>query len=154
MQNRQTEIEILAGNGNLDELISLLSDSYTQLEIDTALENAVAYSRIETAKYLMSLGGDLSNYNYQSVYYAAHNNEIEGLKFAVDNGVDINVNNGMLINVSIMTCLNEKNINLIKWLVENGANINFLTKENLSLVDKYENQELRNFIEFSKRNPT
>jgi hypothetical protein len=42
--NRQLNIESLAGDGKLEELIVLLGQTYTQLEIDTALENAIAYS--------------------------------------------------------------------------------------------------------------
>ena len=39
--------------------------------------------------FLISLGAELSNYDYQGTYYAVHNNELEGLQFAVNNGVDI-----------------------------------------------------------------
>ena len=52
--SRQYQIEDFAGGGKLNELISILSDNYTQLELDIALENAIAYSQIETAEYLLS----------------------------------------------------------------------------------------------------
>jgi ankyrin repeat protein len=143
---RQTQIEILAGDGNIDELKKLLEPGYTQLEIDTALENAIAYSKIETAKYLLSLGADFSNYGYQGTYYAVHNNELEGLRFAIHNGVDINVNDGMLLNTSIMTATNTKSIELVKWLMDNGADTRLLSKQSLKLIDQYGTEELKRMI--------
>ena len=47
---RQTNIEILAGNGNIDELKKVLELGHTQSEIDKAYENAIAYSQIATAE--------------------------------------------------------------------------------------------------------
>lgn len=139
---RQTQIEILSGDGNLTELTSLLGNNYTQLEIDIALENAIAYSQIKIAKYLLTLGANFSNYDYQGVYYAVHNNETEGLKFAIENGVDIDINEGMIINTSILTCINNKSNGIIKWIINNGANLSLLTNENIILVRRYGNSEL------------
>jgi len=146
MESRQPEIEMLAGDGNLEELRLLFKLGYSQLEIDIAFENAIAYSQIETAKYLLSLNADLSNYEYQGVYYAVHNNELEGLRFAISNGVDININNGMLLNTSIVTAINTKSTDLIKWLLDNGANPALLTKESLLLADNFGNAELSSVI--------
>jgi len=147
--SRQTQIKILSGDGNLSELTSLLGNNYTQLEIDIALENAIAYSQIKTAKFLLSLGANFSNYDYQGVYYAVHNNEIEGLKFAIENGVDIDISEGMIINTSILTCINNKNNEIIKWIINNGANLSLLTNENINLVRRYGNSEL---IDLTHRN--
>ena len=144
--SRQTKIEMLSGDGNLQALTSLLDNNYTQLELDIALENAIAYSQIETAKYLISLGADFSNYDYQGVYYAVHNNEIEGLKFAIENGVNININQGMIINTSILTCINNKDNRILKWIISNGANISLLTNENIGLAHRYGNVELIDLI--------
>lgn len=146
MESRQPEIEMLAGDGNLEELRLLFKPGYSQLEIDIALENAIAYSQIETAKYLLSLNADFSNYEYQGVYYAVHNNELEGLRFAISNGVNININNGMLLNASIVTAINTKSTDLIKWLLDNGANPALLTKESLLLADNFGNAELSSVI--------
>ncbi len=153
MNNRQSNIEILSGKGNLNELKKIFSENFTQLEIDVALENALAYSRIEVAKYLLSLGAQFSNYDYQGVYWTVHNNELEGLKFAIENGVDINVNNGMAINVSITTTLNTKSFDLINWLLENGADVNLLTKSNLEVLNRFGDEKLKTIIN-SKRNVT
>ena len=146
MDNRLTQIEIFAGNGNLIELKEILGSGYSQLEIDVALENAIAYSQIETADYLLELGADFSNYNYQGVYYTAHNNELKGLKYAVKKGVDINVNNGMLLNTSIVTFINMKEIDMIKWLLENGADTKYLSDDSKDLIDRYGTDELIGLI--------
>jgi ankyrin repeat protein len=145
-ESRQTQIELLAGNGNTDELKKLFVSGYTQLEIDTALENSIAYSQIKTADYLLSLGADFSNYNYQGTYYAVHNNELAGLKFAISKGVDININNGMLLNESVMTATNSKSVELIKWLLDNGANPKLLTKQSMKLADEYGTKELKSLL--------
>ncbi|HTE10188.1 MAG TPA: hypothetical protein VK645_04445 [Chitinophagaceae bacterium] len=141
--SRLQTIEILAGDGNLDELTKLLAPGYNQLEIDIALENAIAYSQISTAGYLLSLGAKFSNHEYQGVYYAVHNNELKGLRFAISRGVDINVNNGMLLNTSIETAINTKSVELVKWLLDNGANAKLLTKQSLKLVEDFGSPELK-----------
>lgn len=142
-ESRQTQIETLAGEGNIEKLKKLFESGYTQLEIDIALENSIAYSQVKTAEYLLSLGADFSNYDYQGTYYAVHNNELEGLKFAISNGVDININNGMLLNESIMTAINTKSVELIKWLLDNGANAKLVTNQSLKLISKYGTNELK-----------
>ena len=144
--SRQTQIEMFAGDGNIEELKELFESGYTQSEIDTALDNAIAYSKIETAEYLLSLGADFSNYGYNGVYYAVHNNELEGLKFATSNGVDININNGMLLNESIMTAINTKSVELIQWLLHNGANPKLLTTQSTKLINEYGTDELKNLM--------
>lgn len=147
--SRQYQIENFAGGGKLNELISILSDNYTQLELDIALENAIAYSQIETAKYLLSKGAKFSNYNYQGTYYAVHNNELEGLKFAIQNGVDININNGMIINTSILSSINSKSNDLLIWILQNGGDPNLLTNQNLYIAYSSENIELKKILDIA-----
>ena len=146
-QSRQTQIEILASDGRIEELKGQFKSGYTQLEIDIALENAIAYSQIETAESLLSLGADISNYNYQAAYYAAHNNELNGVKFVVASGIDVNMNNGMLLNTSIIAALNTGSTELVKWLLENGASANLLSEQSLNLVRKHGTDELKNLLE-------
>ena len=146
VENRQNQIEILAGDGNLTELRRIFDSGYSQLELDVALENAIAYSRIKTADYLLKLGADFSNYNYQGVYYSAHNNELNGMKYAIDNGVDINLNNGMLLKTAIVTFINTKDIEMIKWLLENGADTNYLAESSYNLIERYGTDELKKIL--------
>jgi len=124
----------------------LFESSYSQLEIDIALENAIAYSQIRVAEYLLSLGADFSNYDYQGEYYAAHNNELEGLKFAISMGVDINIRNGMLLNIGVETAMNTKSTELVEWLIRNGADTSHLTMKTIKLAMEYGNEELKAII--------
>ena len=143
---RQTQIEILAVDGKLTELKEIFDLGYSQLELDVALENAIAYSRIKTADYLLELGADFSNYDYQGVYYTAHNNELSAMKYAIDKGVDINVNNGMFLNSAIVTFINTKDLEMIKWLIKNGADKNHLTESSIDLIERYGTDELKELI--------
>ena len=109
-ESRKNLIEKLSGNGKLEELKTIMGSNYTQLEI---------------ANYLISIGVEFSNYEYQGVYYAVHNNEIEGFIFAINNRVDVNINERQLINTSIITAYNYKDITILKWPLKNRTN-NFL----------------------------
>lgn len=122
-------------------LKELFSSGYSQLELDIALENAIAYSQIEVADYLLTLGAKFSSNGYQGVYYAVHNDEIEGLKYAIQKGVDINVNNGMLLNAAVVTYLNTKDIQMIKWMMANGANTK-LSRSSIDLIERCGTEEL------------
>ncbi len=152
MESRQTQIEILAGDGNLTELKKVFDLGHSQLELDIALGNAVAYSQIETADYLLELGAEFANYDFEGVYFTAHNNELNGLKYAIGKGVDINVNNGMLLNTAIMTFINTKDIEMVKWLIDNGADSNYLTESSKDLIDRYGTEELKKIIKTSHNN--
>jgi hypothetical protein len=145
-EKRLQNIELLSGDGKTNELRKLFQLDFTQLEIDVALENAIAYSKTDTADYLLSIGAKFDNYNYQGVCYAVHNDELEGLRFAISKGVNINVNNGMLLNSSILTSINQKNSKITPWLLDNGADINLLTKESLDLIDKYGSGYLKSLL--------
>ena len=144
--SRQTQIEILSGDGNIEGLKKLFETGYSQSEINTALDNAIAYSQIAMAEYLLSLSADFSNFGDNGVYYAAHNNELEGLKFAISKGVDINVDDGILLNTGIVTAMNTKSVELVKWLLDNGANPKLLSKQSIKLVEEYGNNELKALI--------
>ncbi|TAE46491.1 MAG: hypothetical protein EAY69_08655 [Cytophagales bacterium] len=68
------------------------------------------------------------------------------MKYAISKGVNININCGMILNTSIQTCLNEKSNTLLEWILENGADRNLLTKNNLAIIDKYGTAELKELI--------
>lgn len=142
-ESRATNIKFLAADGKLSELQDFLETGYTQLEINIALENAITYSKIETAEYLISLGADLTNYDYRGTFNAVHNNELEGLKFAVDNGVDINVSNGRLLNTSILTAYNKKDATIFKWLLANGADVVYLSDD---IMNAFGTDDLKRII--------
>ncbi|MDN5214732.1 hypothetical protein QQ020_21820 [Fulvivirgaceae bacterium BMA12] len=150
--DRRTQIEESAGNGKIEELRELLEPTHSQLELDVALENAIAYSRINVAKYLLNLGANFANYNYQGVYYAVHNNEIEGLKFSVSHGVDINILDGLLINTSIETAMNTGDCQILKWLLSNGANPKLISQESKRIAKRHGTLELQQIVKDATEN--
>ncbi len=143
---RGENIEILAGDGDLEGLKSLFELGYTTFEINVALGVAIAYSQIKVAEYLLSLGADISHYDYDAVYYAVHNNELEGLKFSIAKGVDVNVNNGQLLNTAVVVSMNVKNIVLLKWLIDNGADLQLLFPDMIRVAKKFGSTELKDFL--------
>ena len=147
-ETREYLIERLPGLGKLEDLKLLLEPKHTQEEINIALGNAIACSKIEVAEYLISLGADISHWDYEGIYYAVHNNEVEGLKFSVEQGVDVNINNGQLLNTSIITAYNEKDTTILKWLLENGADISLLSKKTLSA---FETEQIKEVIKNIKK---
>ena len=131
-ESREYLIERLPGWGKLEELKKLLEPEHTQEEIDIALGNAIAYSQIEVAKFLISLGASMAHWSYDGVYYAVHNNELEGLRYAIEQGVDVNINRGQLLNTAIITAYNTEDLKVLKFLLANGADINLLTDETMN----------------------
>jgi len=123
-----------------------MEGGFTQTKIDTALADAIAYSQLSTAEYLLSLGANIASYNYSGIYYAVHNNELEGLKLSISKGIDINVDKGMLLNTSIFTSTNTSDIKITRWLLENGANPDLLTRESLRLAKRYGTDELKRLL--------
>ncbi|MGB3586382.1 MAG: ankyrin repeat domain-containing protein [Tunicatimonas sp.] len=147
MENaRQNKIEDLACEGKLVELKTLIECGFSQAEIDTALVNAIAYSQISTAKYLLSLGADIFAHGCNGLYYAVHNNELEGVKFSISKGIDINTDNGMPINTSIFTSTNSGNTEITKWLIKNGADPKLLTVESLRIAKQYGTGDLKSLL--------
>lgn len=144
--NRQYQIQDSAGEGELEKLKQLLEPTHTQLELDMALENAIAYSRIEVGEYLINLGADLSNNDFEGVYYAVHNNELDGLKFSVAQGVDVNIRDGLLLNTSIETAINTGDCSILEWLLENGANPKFITKHSKQLAKRFGTVRLQELL--------
>ena len=143
---RQTHIEVFASDGKIEALQKVFETGFTQLEIDTALENAIAHSQIKTAEYLLSLGADFSANEYQSAYFAVHNTELEGLRFAISKGVNINIDNGMLLNEAILTAIRSKNPEMVKWLLDNGAEPKLVTNVLLKLVEDCGSEELKRLV--------
>ena len=145
-ESRRYIIERLVGDGELEELQKVLELNHTQRELDIALENAITYSQISTAEYLLSIGADFSNYDYQEENYAVDNDEFEGVKFSIAKGVDVNVNKGMFLNTCIINAINSKSIVMVKWLIDNGANTKYLTEDSLKDVNDFGSEELKELI--------
>ena len=141
------QIETAANEGNLPTLKRLLGETPSQEEIDSAFTGAMAEAKIDVLKYLLSIGGDFSAWDYQGLYYATYSTDTTGLEFAIANGVDINVRNGMLLNSSIITALNKKDNSMVKWILENGGDANLLSDQSKILLKRYGGEELKRLFD-------
>lgn len=137
MSDRLDAIEMLSSDGELEALKTLLGTSYTQWELDTALANAIAYSHVATADFLLELGASFAGLAYEGLYYAVSNNELDALQFAIDKGVDINIQNGMLLNASIEQAINTKDLTILKWLLDNGADRAYIQPNMVKIAREY-----------------
>ncbi len=144
--DRQTQINLLAGDSELEELKRLLESTNSQPEIDAALSNSISYSRLDVAEYLLELGANIESLYYEGVYYAVHNNKLEGLKFLVDKGVDVNILKVSLINTSIETAINTGDCGILKWLLANGANPKLISRNSKRIAKRHETLELQQIV--------
>ncbi len=144
--SRISQIEVLAGDGDLEGLRQLLEPAGTQEEYNTALIIALAYSKIPVAAYALSKGADISCDGYDGVYHAVSNNELTSLQFAINQGVDINIKDGMLINAAIEMSINAKDLTLITWMLENGADTALLSSGFIAMAKEYGSEALINLL--------
>jgi len=147
MESRITQIEDLSKDGHLEALRQILEPAGTQYEYDVALIVALAYSHLTIAEYLLSRGADISFANYDGVYWTVQNNELASLQFALSKGVDINFSNGILIKTAVEMTINEKDITLITWMLENGADAALLCSSSLNNIKQYGTAELKHLLE-------
>ena len=143
-ESRRDKIEDLASQGNLGELKELLGTDFTQDEIDLAFADALAYSQIGIAEYLLSLGADISWENYYGVYNAVFNNEMEGLLFAMNHGAERFIREGKLLNKAIVAANKKKDTTILIWLIENGADI---TQISDGILNAFGTKEIKEICE-------
>lgn len=65
----------------------------------------------------------------------------------IQNGVDININNGIIINTSILSSINSKSNDLLIWILKNGGDPNLLNNQNLYIAYSSENIELKKILD-------
>ena len=139
-------IEDLALSGRLGELKVQLQAGYEQKTIDKALGLAIAYAQLAVAEYLISLGADITYDKYDGVYYAVHNSQLEGLKFAIAKGVDINVQNGLLLNTAVMSATNTGNTDILTWMLRNGADTQLISPDMLAVARRFGSEQLKRLL--------
>lgn len=145
-QDRKYQIELFSGDGELEEIKELFTDGCTQTELNIALMNAIAYSQIAVAEYVLDMGAEWGYLEYESIYYAVHNNELEGLKFAIARGVDINVKRGLILNTCIYISVYHDNLEMINWVLANGAQLKYLRTEPIKIINEHRSEELKSIF--------
>ena len=141
--SRETQIEILSGEGKLSELKELLGSEYNQKEIDIALDSAISYSKVDVANYLLDIGANFSEDQWESTINCVVNNQIEGLEIALKHGLNINHNKGVLLNEAIVTAYNEKDTKVLRFLIENGANKTLIKND---ILNSFQTDEILNLV--------
>lgn len=64
----------------------------------------------------------------------------------VSNNVDINVNDGMILNELIHTSINTSDIEMLEWTLNNGADLSYLTEESLETLRTFGSSDLKKLI--------
>ncbi len=127
-------IEDAVDSGNLDAVKEVFSTECAQAELDHALEVAIAYSHTDIADFLIEKGADISANGHQGIYFAAFNGELDGVKYALTKGVDINAQNGLILNTAIETALNSQDLSFVEWVLSHGADASLVNEKNSGLL--------------------
>lgn len=140
-ENSAKITEMLIGKADKN----IINDS---LEGKTPLIIAVGNSYIDTAKILIENGADVNSVDFEgwsALSYAVNNGDIESAKLLLENKAKIK--DELLI--AIKSPIVESIINMMKLLIENGANVNY-TDENrfnpLNIAIESGDMELTKFL--------
>lgn len=101
------------------------SSSGSESEYLTALELAVENEYLSVVKYLVSLGVDIHEKEDRALFISVKNNNLEIIEFIVS------INPSVLLNAALLFACEEKNFNLVKHLVSQGADIHYNNDEPL-----------------------
>ncbi|AQN68741.1 putative ankyrin repeat protein [Saudi moumouvirus] len=88
------------------------------------LKNQRDLREISTWEYMISNGLNIFDEKNKSLFWACVNNYTNIIKYLVEKGIDVNINNGS----NLDELIRRKNFDNLKFLIENGANIKSITK--------------------------
>ena len=117
MTNYQNDIEFVASENDISKVKEIIEAGANQDTLNAGLSCAVAYAHVELADYLIEQGANLTHSNYDPLYWACHNDNEQAIKYVLSKGIDININDGMII----WLCADRMSSEFIQWLLENGA---------------------------------
>ena len=130
----QNDIVNSACEGDLTAVESFLTKGVEENQLNEAFSCAVGYGHIDVAELLLRHGASFEAWSHDAVYWACHNGNEAGVRWALSNGVDINVQNGMILSTSIYHMSDD----FIQWLISAGADVN--AKEGEALFTAISNQ--------------
>lgn len=115
-------LELLRAASDNDQatVTALVAAGLDEDSLNQALSCAVAYSHLHLAEYLMAKGAQLAWGDYDPLRCAIENGEIVATKFCLAHGIDINVQNGMILCLAAISMPPD----FIAWLVNQGADVN------------------------------
>jgi ankyrin repeat protein len=114
------ELLLAASDNDQATVTALVAAGLDEDSLNQALSCAVAYSHLHLAEYLMTEGAQLAWGDYDPLHHALENGQIAATKFCLAHGIDINVQDGMII------CLAASSMppNFVAWLIKQGADVN------------------------------
>lgn len=78
-------------------------------------------NNIDTIRYLVEHGADISCNNHHLLYWAANNNYFDIFKYLVESGADIKCNDNWILRNAI----HNNNMTIAKYVIDKGADVNF-----------------------------
>lgn len=112
--------------GNFEKVKELLTDGIsTDIDVRdgyTVLDIALRrYHRFDIVKILLDSGLDINyhNCNYFPLRFASSHGDLEVVKYLINNGIDIHVDN----DIALWDAAKNGHLEVVKLLVENGADI-------------------------------
>lgn len=115
---------------NLEILDILFELDYNiQSPFDKLMNNISCHMRItsDTLFRLEKYGVNIANHIGRIIMLYIYSSDLEGIKYCVVNGIDVNY--------VLCTLRSHINLPIVKYLVENGANINSLGKKEIFYMD-------------------
>ncbi len=112
---------------------------------NTAWGEAIEYGSIEIIKYLVAKGVDTNN---TTIFDWARVGWLEKVQECVKNGADVNAiikDNGF---TALMGASAARNLEIVKYLIENGADINIQNQFNYTALDIAKESEDTEIIEY------
>ena len=114
------ELLTAASDGDEDAVRALMAAGLDDDSLNQALSCAVAYSHLHVAEYLMVEGAQLTWGNHDPLRCAVENGEIAATIFCLAHGININVQDGMVICIAAISMPPD----FIHWLITKGADVN------------------------------
>jgi len=155
-------ITIAAFNGNLKILQFLVENGANMENINDAFISAIRERHFSVVKYLFEIGASITE---EAISYSASDGYKKIIHFLIENGGNKNValinsldietikyliENGADIHYDneniFLRCAIRGNLEMMKYLVENGANIHFNEEEALFLSFQYSNFKTTKFL--------
>jgi len=145
---RFIEILNLFENKKIEWIKIIFDNGFSETsEIDIfAFDNALLkYSAgdglIEIVKYLVEKGADVHVNNDEALKFASFKGRLEVVKYLVENGADVHIYDYALRYASI-----KGHFEIVRYLVENGADIHVNNDEALKWASKYGHLEIVEYL--------
>ncbi|CAD7288832.1 hypothetical protein LMG7974_01175 [Campylobacter majalis] len=108
---------------NVEEILTLLySKDYNPYELNTLLKTALLYEKdTEILREILKRGASINEGDENAIIYALKN--IKNVKFLINSGANVNYKNSFG-KTALFYAVELKDANLVKILLENGANPN------------------------------